>query len=75
MILGWVVDAKMGGLEKQEQAFRIIRVAKYFLGVVKYSENRSKGGPKDDQHRLLWNHRVGFLRCRSVLEKENYDEL
>jgi hypothetical protein len=29
MILGWNFDAKMGGLEKQKQAFRIIHVAKY----------------------------------------------
>ena len=29
VIWGWIIDAKTGGLEKQKQAFRIIRVAKY----------------------------------------------
>ena len=29
MILGWTFDVKMGGLEKQKQAFRNTRVAKY----------------------------------------------
>ena len=29
IIVGLIVDAKMGGLEMQKQRFRIIRVAKY----------------------------------------------
>ena len=28
-IFGWIFDVKMGGLDKQKQAFRIIPVAKY----------------------------------------------
>ena len=36
MILELVFDAKMGGLEKQKQAFRIIRVAEYNLLVFWY---------------------------------------
>ena len=29
----------------------------------------AKRGPQNDTHRLLWDHRVGFLRFWSVLER------
>jgi hypothetical protein len=29
MILGWIFDVKMGGLDEPKQAFRIIGVARY----------------------------------------------
>ena len=39
MILGWVFDTKMGGLEELKQAFRIRIVATHeFGGVMKHKE-------------------------------------
>ena len=70
MILGCVFDAKMGGLDKPKQAFRIIFAAKYeFTRNCEIEKNAAKKSPRNYQHLLLWWHRVGFLRSWSVLEE------
>ena len=61
MFLGWILDAKMGGVGKPKQAFRIILVANYEVPLdhrfsikneakrsSKMIQNRSRGLPRVD---------------------------
>ena len=55
MILGWIFDAKMGGLERREPSWRSILVAKYEVSVVreKASKIRANITSKNHKNRAL----------------------
>ena len=55
MIVGWIFDAKMGGLEMQNKAFRIIVVAKYKVSVFRKKASkieRQLGSQNDPRIKL-----------------------
>ena len=43
MIFGWIFDIEMGSPEKQKQAFRVIRVAKYEVSVFRENVSKMRG--------------------------------
>ena len=67
MILGWIFDAIMEGLEMQKQASRIIHVAKYEVSVFveKASKIRGKRNPKVIPKSSFGN---SWVRCLSLGE-------
>ena len=72
MIMGWIFDSKMGGLEMQKQAYRIIHVVKYEVSVFheKASKMRSKRGSKMTSKLSFGRSGVFIFRFgRSVFEE------
>ena len=70
MIFGWILDAKMGGHEEQNQAFRIVLVVKHEFPGSHEIERKidAKRVPPNDQNRRRKCAEIILLRFWKVLE-------